>query len=581
MARLRSLRVRNLVILEDVAVEFGDGLNLLTGETGAGKSVLVDALDLASGARADRSMVRAGADAATVEVLFDVAGDAAVRDWAADHGMPPLEDGELLVRREIAASGTGRVHVNGAPCTVSMLRELAELLLELHRQHQQRSLLAAESHQDLLDRFGGHGDAVARVQRAFRGVADSRALLERLGEAAARRDERAEGLRRTVREIDAIAPRAGELVELEAERRILANAERMAGWLEEVVAACYEGEHAAATRAATAARRAEDLAALDPSLAELAGRLRAAALELQDAGGAFRDYRERRDFDPARLDRVEERRAALQRLCLAHGVDEAGLVERAERARAELAALDSIDEGLAAAGAALTAAEDEYLTAGAVLTRKRQAAARRLEGAVGEQLSALAMARARLEVGLEEPQGSATIERPGSAPRVLSAGGAERVEFLLSANPGEPPRPLGQVASGGELSRVMLALHAVNEQDGPERVLVFDEIDAGVSGAVADAVGARLERLARRGQVLCVTHLPQIAAYADRHYSVRKRVESGRTRAGIASLSAEERVEELARMLGGRKATAASRRHASELLSAAGRRPRPQPRGSA
>jgi DNA repair protein RecN (Recombination protein N) len=580
MALLRTLRIRNLVIIEDVTVEFGSGLNLLTGETGAGKSILVHALGLVAGLRADRSLVRANEERATVEALFQVETDSAVAAWCGERGIDAGPDGQILICREVAAEGTSRVMLNGSPCTLGMLRELAERLLELHGQHEPKSLLAAERHRELLDRFGGHERERERVSRAHGEVRRSASQLEDLRRHAAGKAVQMEQLQRTVKEIDQLQPRPGELEELESERRVLQNAGRFAELLDQVVTLSYEGDPAAASLAARTAARAEELSELDPSLQELAERARSASTELQDVGSAFRDYRERADFDPERLESVEARRALVERACQCHATDEAGLAERRDAARAELAALQDAGERMSTAAARLVEAEEAYLKASAALSRKRRDAAKKLEEAVAAQFGALALAQAVLKLEFADPGGE-SIKRPGGTARPFSSAGAERAEFLLAANPGEPLRYLRHVASGGELSRVMLALHVVAQNEDEGRVLVFDEVDAGVGGAVADAVGARLQRLARHHQLLCVTHLPQVAAYADRHFRVRKRVHSGRTRAGIARVSGQDRVDELARMLGGKRPTSASRRHASELLDAAGHPERPQCRSEA
>jgi len=569
MALLRTLRIRNLVIIEDVTVEFGPGLNLLTGETGAGKSILVSALGLVAGLRADRSLVRASEERATVEALFQLEPDSDVAAWCAERGIDVGQDGQLSIRREVAADGPGRVLLNGSPGTLGMLRELGQQLLELQGQHEPKNLLGARRHLELIDRLGGHVRERERVGRAYAGVREAASQLGELRERAAGKAARIEELGRTIEELAQLEPRPGELLELESERRVLQNAGRVAELLDQAVTLSYEGDPAAASLAAGTAARAEELAELDPSLRELAVRARSASAELQDIGSAFRDYRERTDFDPGRLESVESRRALLERACLRYATDEVGLSERRDAARTELTALREVGDRLTAAETRLQEAEDAYLVAAAALTRKRRAAAKKLEQTLAAQFRELALAKAVLRVEFADARGE-MIERPGGTGRPLSPAGAERAEFLLAANPGEPLRYLRQVASGGELSRVMLALHVVAESEDAGRALVFDEVDAGVGGAVADAVGARLQRLARHHQLLCVTHLPQVAAYADRHFRVRKRVQSGRTRAGIARVSGQERVDELARMLGGKSPTPASRRHASELLDAAG-----------
>jgi DNA repair protein RecN (Recombination protein N) len=562
MALLRTLRIRNLVIIEELSVEFGPGFNLLTGETGAGKSILVDALGLVSGARADRSLVRSGEQRATVEALFEIDADEPAAGWLTEQTGYDPADGELLVRRELPADGSGRIQLNGAPCTLAMLRELASLLLELHGQHAPRSLLAGERHLEILDALGLHLLELERVRGAHGDVAKAAAELEELRELAAEREQRLGEGQATVAELEELAPEPGELARLDRERRVLQNAGRVADLLDSAVGFSYESEPSAASLAARAAAAAEELAELDGSLADTAARIRSAAVELDDAGNELRGYRDGADFDESRLEQLETRRAALEHACLRYATDEAGLIEKLDAAREELRTLADFEGSLAEAEAVHATAVAAYVECAAELTRKRRAAANKLEQAVAKQFASLALGKARLAVDLQPARAE------------YSARGAERAEFLLAANPGEPLRPLRQVASGGELSRVMLALHVVAESLQARRALVFDEIDAGVGGAVADAVGARLQRLSSGRQLLCITHLPQVAAYADLHFHVSKRVASGRTHAGIDQLTASQRVEELARMLGGKKPTAAARKNACELLGAAGRRPR-------
>ncbi len=554
---LRTLRIRQLAIVEDLSIEFGPGLNLLTGETGAGKSIVVDALGLVAGGRAEAGLVRTGSERAVVEAGFDVE-DAALRDALFERGID-LEEGMLVVRREIAVSGGGRAFVNGSPATVALLREVLARLLELHGQHESQRLLTPDQHLPLLDAFG----KLAAEREAVAGAAEAAASAQRrvqdLEERRRDREARRALLAAQVREIEGVAPVVGERDALDAERRLLANATRVAALLEESAGLLWEGEPSAVGLLAQAGRRTAELSAFSPELKEMSSRLEAARVELQDLGTALSAWRARVDADPARLEEVETRRAALDRLLLHHGPDEAAALAALEGAAAELRSLADLDGDAARAAAEVAAAALRYRQAAVVLTEARQKAAAALCPAIDAQLRSLAMPRAKVSVAFA----------PARVP--LSPTGGERAEFLLAPNPGEEARPLARIASGGELSRVMLALHVVLEGAGLARTVVFDEVDVGIDGAVADAVGARLARLAARRQVLCVTHLPQVAAYADRHYHVRKRVEGGRTRADVRTLQGKERVDELARMLGGKTVTEASRRHAADLLAAAER----------
>jgi len=557
---LRTLRIRNLAIIEDLAVEFGPGLNVLTGETGAGKSIVIDALGLAAGARAERTLVREGEQRLCVEALFQFLAHGAAAGWLAERGLLAPEATELLVRREVPQDGSGRAWIDGTPATQALLRELGAVLVSLHGQHAHRQRIEEPRQLALLDGFGGHeeaGDAVRRAAQALLGARERQAELRSRGAA---REARAEELRRVVREVEGLAPRPGELEAIERERRLLQNASRVTALVDQALALCDRGEPSARGLAAAAAARAGELAGLDPALEPAAARLAAATVELQDLGRELSSYAERRSWDPGRLDEIETRRAELRRLCLRHATDEAGLLALATRAAAELAEIGALDESLAAAELERSRAAEQYAAAAGRLTALRRAAAPKLAAAVQAQLAALALGRARFEVALEPLDGHEGDAR-----------GAERATLLLAANAGEPLRPLSDVASGGELSRILLALHVVGGGPDGDGVQVFDEADAGVGGAVADAVGARLARLARRRQVLCVTHLPQIAAWADRHLRVSKAVAGGRTRTTVEALEGPRRVDELARMLDGRRRTPTSRRHASELLEAAGR----------
>lgn len=565
---LRTLRIRNVAVVEELTVEFGAGLNVLTGETGAGKSILVDALGLAAGERAEAGLVRAGVDRAVVEAVFEPPFPAALQEILETKGVESAEDG-IVVRREVAAAGAGRVFVNGSPTTVSVLREIGGLLVELHGQHEHQGLLAPDRQLDLVDARAGATEGAVLTAAAWEERRRAREAKERLLAALGDREARIALLRGIEEEIEGVAPRPGERDRLEGDRRLLQHAERAARLLDEAIASLHDDDTSAASLAASALRRVAELATLDPSLADLASRLESARLELQDAGATLADYRLRSDFDPARLEGIASRLAALDRLLLRHGPTEEDALQRLEAAREERASLEDGDRSMEEAERVAAAADAAYDAAASSLSARRREAAEALPAEVEAQLSPLALAKARFEVAL----------RPAPAgPR-----GVERAEFLLRANPGEPSRPLAKTASGGELSRVMLALHVVLEGAGSGRVLVFDEVDAGVSGAVAAAVGARLGALARRHQVLCVTHLPQVAAHAARHYHVRKRVDDGRTSTDIFALDGADRVEELARMLGGRELTEAARRNAEELIveAAAWSAPRPRTRRGA
>jgi DNA repair protein RecN (Recombination protein N) len=441
-----------------------------------------------------------------------------------------------------------------------MLRELGGRLLELHGQHEQQSLLSADRHLALIDRFGAHSGALAAVAAAFGNLEQARKSRKDLVERSADRLKRAAELRADIAAIETVAPQAGEADRLDAERRVQANAVKMGEWLDAALAAARDAEPSAASLAAIAARATRDAAEVDPGLAAVAEQFSSAGVELDDAAFALRDYRSRTRFEPGRLDEIEARRAQLRDLMLRFGDTEQAVLDRAQELREELETLEGLDAALEAAAERCGQAEVAYASVASKLTRARKKAAKRLAPRVETELAELALEKARFDIVWNET--AATLR------------GTEGATFQLEANPGEGLRPLHKVASGGELSRVMLALHAILEDAGGGRVLIFDEIDSGVGGAVADAIGSRLATLAGRHQVLCVTHLPQVAAYADGHLRIAKNDRAGRTYASIESLDRDTRVEELARMLGGREPTTVSRRHANELLAAAIARPR-------
>jgi len=413
------------------------------------------------------------------------------------------------------------------------------------------------------------------VASAHRGAFDADARLTRLAELGREGRARTETLRETLREIRGLDPKPGELDMLRRDRTVLQNGARIAELLDGAIVQLDEGDQPAVASVHAAERRVAELGRIDPSLATLAVRLGSARLELEDVRDTLAAYRDRADFDPARLESIESRRAALERLLLKWGPTEDDARNAADLAERELATIDNLGAELAGAEREVAEAQAAYEHAARVLSERRTDAAARLGPAVEAELKPLAFAKARFEIALAPPRGAKGEHGEGRVP--FHPAGAERAEFLLAANPGEAARPIGRAASGGELSRLMLALHVVLEAAPTGRVLVFDEVDAGVSGGVAVAVGARLARLASRHQVLCVTHLPQVAAHGDGHYHVSKRVASGRTHTEIVPLTGEARVDELARMLGGRQATSASRENAAELLAEAahiGRLPR-------
>jgi DNA repair protein RecN (Recombination protein N) len=538
---LRFLEIRNLAVIESVEIEFGNGLNVLTGETGAGKSILVEAVGLLLGGRASPDLVRTGADCATLQAVFD------------DH-----DGGELLLRREITAQGRSRAFVNGALATAGALRDLADRLVDLHGQHEHQALLNPETHLDLLDRFAALDDDRLRTAAAFDRLQAVRVALDELQEAARQRTARSELLEFQVHELDRAAPRPGEDEELLGLRTLLASAEKVRRLCDESYAILYDRDEAVLAGLGQVWRRVGELASLDPRFAPYLEARDSIKSQLEDLAVFLRGYGATIDASPARLQEVEDRLAVLERLKRKHGPTLAEVIDKHRALRAELGALGSLDDRLREAASALAGAEQAYLESARRLSVSRRAAARRFSAALVPQLSDLAMPHTRFDVRFAEE--SMTPER-------WSARGVDEAQFYVSPNPGEDLRPLARIVSGGEMSRIMLGIKSLASIDQPGKTLIFDEVDAGIGGRVADAVGSKLRRLGSSFQVLCITHLPQIAAYGESHYLIDKRVAGGRTTARVARLAPKAREEEIARMIGGSQVTDVARRTAREMLA--------------
>jgi DNA repair protein RecN (Recombination protein N) len=554
---LRELRVRNFAVIESAAVEFSPGLNVLTGETGAGKSILIDAILLVRGARAQTDVIRGDAATATVEALFDVAPGASVIAVLEDAGIP-MGDGELLVRRELARSGRHRAFVNDTPVTVALLERLGDHLVEVHGQHEHHRLLEPARQLDLVDRFAEAEelrDSVAALFGKHRAALED---VERTRAAERDRAQREDLLRFQLSELDAARLRPGEEEELRTERQRLQHAERFATGLAEVAGLLAEEEPSAIGRLARARRVIADLARLDAAFGPVGEALETAEAQVEDALIALRELRNRVAAEPGRLEAIDDRLDALTRLKRKYGDTEEAMLRFREDAAAELDRLQRHEELLAAQERALGEVWNELSAAAAWLSECRTSAARALAAEAQREIRTLGMDRATFEV---------VVER--GAPETISARGLDRVELRLAANPGEEARPLARVASGGELSRTMLALHAVLAAEGVP-TMVFDEVDAGLGGRAATGVADKLAAAARNRQVLCVTHLAPIAARAHQHLRVAKAVRAGRTHVSTLVLTGDDRVAEVARMLGG-EATNEALRHARELL---GRAPR-------
>jgi DNA repair protein RecN (Recombination protein N) len=568
---LSVLRVRQLAIIDELEVAFGPGLNVLTGETGAGKSILVDALQLVLGVRARPEVVRSGAPQAEVEALFDVGDDPVILSRLRAAGIDAPE-GELLIRRVVSAQGRSRAYVNGTLATSAHLAELAAGLVDICSQHEHHALVDPATHLEYLDAFGELGPLRERVREAFAVLETFEAAVAASRERVRGRSEREDLLRFQIREIAELDPRLGEIAFLTAERERLRHAEKLLRSAAMAEDALYARDGAICEELAQIAARLAEAAEIDPRLGAGAVAIEAARTQLEEVSRELGHYARSLRVDPDRLAEVDERLHRLMRLArkYADGVTEnvegAILAYRA-RAEAELEALVQAEDRLAEAEARRAEAFAEVAALARELSAKRKEAAEKLGAAMTEELRSLGMNDAEVRVRvvpLEQARGAVTVDGAG-----LSASGIDRAEFLIAPNRGEEARPLRKIASGGELSRAMLAIKTVLGGLGPAGLSIFDEVDAGVGGAVAEVIGRKLKEVSRRHQVLCITHLAPIAVYADRHFLVRKEVVGDRTRSTIVALDESERLEEIARMLGGMSITKKTREAAAELLRGA------------
>jgi DNA repair protein RecN (Recombination protein N) len=546
---LRRLDLRNFVIVDRLELEFSGGFGALTGETGAGKSILVDALALALGERAEGGVVRAGCDKAELAAVFDVSGRPAVRDWLAANDFEA--DEELLLRRVIDSGGRSRAYINGAPATAQQLREVAEDLVDIHGQHAHQSLLRADAQRALVDAHAGQASLGTETAAAFRTWREAELALAEAaasGEGLAREREQLEW---QVAELDGLGLGPDEWEALEAEHRRLAHSASLLEGAQFALASLCEGEGASEGQLDAVSRRLDDLAAYDPGLNDIAGLLQSARAELAEAVSLLRRYADRVDLDPRRLAQVEGRIEAIHAAARKFRVRPEALGELLVQGRRRLSEIGAAFD-TKALRARVEACRAAYLALAERLSAGRQRAADDLARAVTALMADLALASGRFEVGLlsGEP----------------AAHGLEQVEFRIAGLAGSDARPLARVASGGELSRISLAIQVVASRSSRVPTLIFDEVDVGIGGGVAEIVGRLLRQLGEERQILCVTHLPQVAARAQWQWQVRKDVREGVVRSAIAPLDGEGRVGEIARMLGGVNITDITRRHARELL---------------
>lgn len=561
---LESLNIRNFALIEDLTIDFRRGLNVLTGETGAGKSIIIGALGLILGEKSSSDMVRGGADYANIEALFDISGHNEARDLLQEKGYD-ISAGTALVRRTISVDGKSRAFVNGSLANLALLKELGNLLVDIHGQHEHQSLLKVGQHLRLLDEFADLGRDTAALGREVRALKELQEQLAALDMDERERQRRLELNDFAVKEIDAAALKENEETELEEEARLLNNFEKVHGALDRA----YEALHSSGALGLLkgAARELGSVAEHDGHIASLHSDCQTQVFALEDLVEALRGYRGGIEFSPRRLEEVNERLAMIQGLKRKYGDSIPAILEYRERCARENQSIGASDEQKAQLTARIEQARAALSEHAFALSRSRQQFGKQLEVRIMEELAYLGMEKTVFCVDIRYVRdGEGFIEVDGERIKLFDSG-VDYIEFLISPNPGETPRPLRRIASGGEMSRIMLAMKTVLTRGTSCDTLVFDEVDAGIGGKTASAVGRKLLQVAETAQALCITHLPQIASLADHHILVQKSVEAGRTRTEIRHLGYEERLHELARMIGGEIVSDTTLDQAREMIA--------------
>ncbi|MEW6162072.1 MAG: DNA repair protein RecN [Nitrospirota bacterium] len=545
--KLKELRIKNLVIIDDLTVRFENGLNVLTGETGAGKSIIVDALSLALGSRAQSDLVRSGEKEAAVQAYFEVEGDN-----IPDLGIG-ISDG-LILRRSIFPGGKSRAYINDTMVNLQSLVEVGRYLVDIHGQHEHQSLTSIEKHRDLLDSYGKLRDDRETVESLYSVVQALRREKDDLKQKVKERAHRLDLLRFQINEIDAASLRHGEKETLTEERTILSNLSRLKELIEMAYSILYGSEGSCAERLSSVIAKVREMSSIDQSVSGTLNLLESALPFLEDAAISLRGFRDKYDLEPERLAEIEERLELVKRLERKYGEGIETILRYRDETEKELKGLELSDKRLDSIEAELNVKEDMLLKAALSLSEKRRKVAKGIEELVEKELEELAFSKAEFRIDIRQDS--------------ITSNGLDRVEFMFSANPGEPPKPLIKIASGGELSRVMLALKGVLADVDNIPILIFDEVDAGIGGRTAEVVGNKLKAISNKHQVLCTTHLPQIASLGDFHLKIDKRQRDERVYVEVEELTGRERLDEVARMLSG-KITEVSLKHAQELLGSA------------
>lgn len=564
---LSLLKIKNIALIDELQLEFGKGLNLLTGETGSGKSIIVDSLGALTGERVSSDLIKEGATAAQIEGLFTFKANADLHEIFYESGIE-LEDAseiDIIVRRELASNGRNRIFVNNQLVTNNLLKKIGAFLVDIHGQGEQTTLFSPANHLEILDEYAGLKTERAKLTEKYRAMAQIKNEIENLREDEAQKLQLLDILQFQVDEIGKAKLAVGEDESLEEEKRRLSNVEKLSTLGDESYLLLYENEEATVATLEKVVKRVSELAEYESSFGEYAESLATAQAVLEDLAFAVRDFRGALEYSPERLEEIENRLAEIARLKRKYGGSIETVLQHFKESEDRLRNIETADLREAELRAQLGKAREEYVNIASDLHAKREKAARKFEKETEANLKAVALEKARFEVRISAPD--AAELQSEAADKSFTVKGFDALEFYFSANVGESPKPLAKVASGGEASRLMLILKTTAKSNDAEKSVVFDEIDTGIGGRVAEAVGLKLKELAKTQQVLCVTHQPQVASLADRHFLVEKSTEKDKTRVGVKLLNEAEQIGEIARMLAGEKITETARQHAKEMLA--------------
>jgi DNA repair protein RecN (Recombination protein N) len=552
IAMLKELRIKNLAIIGDLAVGFGEGMNVLTGETGAGKSIIVDALGLALGDRAQSDIIRSGESEGSVQAYFEPGSDFSLPDIGID-----TSEG-LVLRRVLQSSGKSRAYINDTLVTLQTLSETGKSLVDIHSQHEHQSLLKQEKQRLMIDSYGRHHEQLGKIALLFSEVQSLKKALLELKTKNIERAHRLDLLRYQISEIDSAALNSGEEESLAEEKNILANLARLRELIETSYALLYSSDNACTEQVSRVLSSLREMHAIDPGIEDTLRTVESALPLIEDAAISLRGYRERYEMDPERLEAVEERLELIRKIKKKYGSDIEAVLKYCANARQELDSIESTDKRLASIEDELDRKEKELSRAAELLSEKRKKTAKKIEFLIVSNLEDLAFGTPQFSIEIRQ-------EKNDDGRFIINSHGMDHIEFLFSANPGEPLKPLSKIISGGELSRVMLALKSILAEVDSLPVLIFDEVDAGIGGRTAESVGRKLRAISGKHQLICITHLPQIASLGDRHLKIEKKNDGKKVTVAIREVSDRDRLDEIARMLSG-TATETSLKHAEELM---------------